>query len=159
PVVLVLWVIVVLLMVPFYMFSQQELAPAEDQGVVFAIIQSAANATLDQTKLFATKVGEVFGSFPESDITFQITNPAGGLGGRVPRPGSQRKKTAKQLQMEAAAPLPKIPGVRMIPLTPPPLPGGEGFPVEFIIGSTGEPAQIAELAGQLVQKAYKSGMF
>src|SRR6184192_4033938 len=35
PVVLVLWAIVALLVVPFYMFSQQELAPVEDQGVVF----------------------------------------------------------------------------------------------------------------------------
>ena len=34
PVVLVLWVIVVVLIVPFYMFSQHELAPGEDQGVV-----------------------------------------------------------------------------------------------------------------------------
>ena len=30
-----LWAIVALLIVPFYMFSQRELAPAEDQGVVF----------------------------------------------------------------------------------------------------------------------------
>jgi len=159
PVVLVLWAIVVALMAPFYLLSQHELAPAEDQGVVFAIIQSAANATLDQTKLFASKVGEVFGSFPESDITFQITSPGGGFGGMVTKPWSQRKKTAAQLQVEAAMALSKIPGVRMIPLTPPPLPGGEGFPVEFVIGSTGEPAQIAELAGKLVQKAFQSGLF
>ena len=39
PVVLTVWAIVVLLMVPFYMFSQRELAPAEDQGVVFGVIQ------------------------------------------------------------------------------------------------------------------------
>src|SRR3954469_20480168 len=32
PVVLTLWIIVALLTVPFYMFSQRELAPAEDQG-------------------------------------------------------------------------------------------------------------------------------
>src|SRR5262249_25417357 len=38
PVVLTLWVIVALLIVPFYMFSQRELAPAEDQGVVFSVI-------------------------------------------------------------------------------------------------------------------------
>src|SRR5438128_1121719 len=38
PVVIVLWVIVIMLMVPFYMFSQRELAPAEDQGVVFGVI-------------------------------------------------------------------------------------------------------------------------
>ena len=159
PVVLVLWVIVVALMAPFYLFSQHELAPTEDQGFVFAIIQSAPNATLEQTMLFATKVSEVFGSFPESDITFQITSPGGGFGGMVLKPWSQRKKTAEQLKMEAAGALSKLPGVRMIPLSPPPLPGSEGFPVEFIVGSTSEPAQIAELAGQLVGKAYASGLF
>ncbi len=159
PVVLVLWLIVLLLMAPFYMFSQHELAPTEDQGFVFAIIQSAPNATLEQTMLFATKVSDVFGSFPESDITFQITSPGGGFGGMVLKPWSQRKKNAEQLKMEAAASLSKLPGVRMIPLSPPPLPGSEGFPVEFIVGSTGEPAQIAELAGQLVRKAYASGLF
>src|SRR5262244_115668 len=47
PVVLTLWAIVVLLIVPFYTFSQRELAPAEDQGVVFGVVQSAPNATLD----------------------------------------------------------------------------------------------------------------
>src|SRR6266852_2507580 len=41
PVVFVLWAIVSLLLVPFYMFSQRELAPAEDQGVVFGVIQSS----------------------------------------------------------------------------------------------------------------------
>jgi len=61
--------------------------------------------------------------------------------------------------MEAAAQLARIPGVRMIPLNPPPLPGSQGLPVEFVVGSTGEPAQIAELAGQLVGKAYASGLF
>src|SRR6266436_2667662 len=49
PVVLVLWVLVVLLIAPFYMFSQRELAPAEDQGVVFGVIQASANSTIDQT--------------------------------------------------------------------------------------------------------------
>jgi multidrug efflux pump len=64
PVVLVFWVIVVLLMVPFYMFSQQELAPAEDQGVVFSILQTSANSTIDQTKLFAEQVADVYRALP-----------------------------------------------------------------------------------------------
>ena len=38
----------------------------EDQGVVFGIVQASANSTLDQTKLFATQVHDVFRSFPES---------------------------------------------------------------------------------------------
>jgi multidrug efflux pump len=83
PVVLTLWVLVAVLMIPFYMFSQRELAPAEDQGVVFGVIQSSANATLDQTNLFTDQVYNVYHSFPESDSIFQITNPSGGFGGMV----------------------------------------------------------------------------
>src|SRR5262245_13241282 len=49
PVVLTLWVIVVALIFPFYMFSQKELAPQEDQGFIFGIIQGSANSTLDQS--------------------------------------------------------------------------------------------------------------
>ena len=85
------------LMVPFYMFSQRELAPAEDQGVVFGVIQSSANSTIDQTNLFTKQVYDVYKSFPESESIFQITNPSGGFGGMVTKPWSQRKKTAQQL--------------------------------------------------------------
>jgi len=159
PVVLTLWAIVALLMIPFYMFSQHELAPAEDQGVVFGVIQSSANATLDQVNLFTKEVYDVYRSFPESDSIFQITNPTGGFGGMVTKPWSQRKKTAQQLLLESTGPLSKIPGVRVIPLTPPPLPGGGNFPVDFVINSAAEPEQVSEFANQLVQKAMTSGMF
>ena len=159
PVVLTLWVIVLLLMIPFYMFSQRELAPDEDEGVVFAVIQAPANATLDQTNLFAQQMYDVYHSFPESDSIFQITSPTGGFGGMVTKPWSQRKKTAQQLLVEASGPLSQIPGIRVIPLTPPPLPGGGSFPVDFVIQSAAEPQQLSELAGQLAQKAMASGMF
>ncbi|HEV8337144.1 MAG TPA: efflux RND transporter permease subunit [Candidatus Polarisedimenticolia bacterium] len=159
PVVLLVWAVVVLLIVPFYLFSQKELAPSEDQGVVFGIVQAAPNSTLDQTKLFASRINEVYKSFPETENTFQITTPSGGFGGMVTRPWSERKKTTEQLRLEAGAALSKIPGVRVIPLTPPPLPGGGDFPVDFVIASTAEPAQLVDLANRLVQKAYASGMF
>ena len=58
-------------MVPFYLFSQKELAPMEDQGVVFGYVQAAADSTLDQTKLFAEKIHDVYASFPEHDSIFQ----------------------------------------------------------------------------------------
>jgi len=159
PVVLVLWGIVILLMVPFYMFSQRELAPAEDQGVVFGVIQASPNSTIDQTKLFTNEVYDVYHSFPESQSIFQITTPTGGFGGMVTKPWSERKKTAQQLLLESAGPLSRIPGIRVIPLTPPPLPGGGDFPVDFVVASAAEPQQLAELAKQLVGKAFKSGLF
>jgi multidrug efflux pump len=159
PVVLTLWVIVAALMIPFYMFSQHELAPAEDQGVVFGVIQSAANSTLDQTNLFTQEVYDVYHSFPENESIFQITNPSGGFGGMVTKPWSQRKKTAQQLLLESTGPLSKISGVRVIPLTPPPLPGGGNFPVDFVIASAAEPEQLSEFGKKLVAKAMQSGLF
>lgn len=159
PVVLTVWVIVALLMIPFYMFSQRELAPAEDQGVVFSVVQASPNSTLDQTNLFAQQVYDVYHSFPETAATFQITSPTGGFAGMVTKPWSERKKTSQRLFIEASGKLSKIAGVRVIPLVPPSLPGGGTFPVDFVIQSSAEPQQVSELAGQIVQKAMASGMF
>jgi multidrug efflux pump len=159
PVVLVLWLIVAVLMVPFYMFSQRELAPAEDQGVVFSYIQASANSTIDQTMLFTDKVLDVYRSFPETGSIFQLTGPTAGFGGMVTKPWSQRKKTTQQLLVESMGPLSQIPGIRAIPQTPQPLPGGGDFPVDLVIASPGSPEQLAELGNQLVQKAYASGLF
>ena len=159
PVVFALWAIVALLTVPFYMFSQRELAPKEDQSVVFGVIQAAPNATIDQTKLFASQVHDAYRSFPESESIFQITSPSGGFGGMVTKPWSQRKKTTEQLQVEAATKVSKIPGVRVISLIPPALPGGGDFPVDFVVASTAEPERLTEFANGLVGKAFASGLF
>jgi multidrug efflux pump len=159
PVVLALWMIVVLLMVPFYMFSQKELAPPEDQSVIFGIVQAAPNATLDQTTMFTSSIFDVYHSFPEMKNTFQITTPNGGFGGMVTKPWSERHRSTAQLNMEATAKLGKIPGIRVISLTPPSLPGGGSFPVDLVIASTAEPQQLLDIANQLVKKAYASGMF
>ena len=159
PVMLVLWGIVILLIVPFYLFSQKELAPAEDQSVVFGIIQAAPNSTIDQTKLFAAEVEKVYASFPEYKNTFQLIFPTGGFGGMVTKPWTERKRSTAQLQGEAAGKLSKIPGIRVISVVPPALPGGGSFPVDLVIASTAPPEQVVQLAGNLVGKAYASGKF
>jgi len=159
PVVYVLWAIVTALIAPFYMFSQKELAPTEDQSIVFAIVQAAPNATLDQTMLFSRQVEDVFESFPEKESSFQITSPGGGFSGMITKPWDERKKNTQVLQVEVAAGLSQIPGVRVIPLVPPALPGGGSFPVDFVISSTAEPRQLAEFANELVGRAFASGLF
>jgi len=159
PVVLTLWGIVTLLAVPFYLFSMKELAPAEDQGVVFGVVQASPNSTLDQTKLFTQQVADVYRSMPESKSIFQIIQPTSGFGGMVTKPWSERKKGTQQLLLESQGSLSQIAGIRVIPLTPPPLPGGGDFPVDFVIASAAEPQQLTDLANTLVQKAFASGMF
>ena len=159
PVILTLWLIVISLIVPFYMFSQKELAPMEDQSFIFGIIQGPANATIDQMKLYARQVEKVYSSFPEVDSTFQVIFPTQGFGGMVVKPHDERKRSIEEIQVEASKKSSEIAGVRVIQLIPPALPGGEGFPVDFAIVSTAEPAQLAEFAGQLVGKAFESGKF
>jgi len=158
-VVLTLWVIVVLLMVPFYMFTQRELAPGEDQSIVFGIVQAPPNATLDQTTMFAKGIYDVYHSFPETKNIFQITSPGGGFAGMVTKPWNERKRSTAQMQQEVAAGFSKLPGIRAIAVVPPALPGGGSFPVDMVIASTAEPEQLLAIANQLVGKAYASGMF
>ena len=158
-VVFVLWGIVTALIFPFYLFSQKELAPTEDQSIVFGIVQAAPNSTLDQTKLFTDQVQKVFASFPETQATFQITFPTGGFSGMVTKPWDERKRSTQQLQLQVAGGVSQIPGIRVIPLVPPALPGSGGFPVDFVISSTADPQQLADFANQLVGKAFASGMF
>jgi multidrug efflux pump len=159
PVVITLWLLVIALIAPFYMFSAHELAPTEDQSIVFGIVQASPNSTLDQTRLFTNEVQKVYASFPETAATFQVTFPTFGFCGMVTKPWSERSKSCEQLQLESSMGLSQIPGIRVIPIVPPALPGGGAFPVDFVIASTAEPEQLAEFGNQLVMKAFQSGLF
>jgi multidrug efflux pump len=153
------WVVIFLLCIPMFILSPNELSPDEDQGVIFGIVEAPADATLDETVRYADQATKIFLDVPETSYTFQLTQPTFGFGGMVLKPWGERDRTPKQLQAEIAPKLSKLAGIRMFPVTPPALPGGGDFPVEFVIASTAEPAQILEIARELQQKAAKSGMF
>ena len=162
PVTLTLAVIVILLIPIFYFFSGKELAPKEDQGVVFGIVQASPNSTLDQTTLYTTKFGDALRSIPEKDHIFQITNPSGdnaGFSGMVAKPWSERKRTTLQIVGELQKKVASIPGISAVVTTPSPLPGGTNFPVEFILASTGDPRELLTFAKQVQAKAMASKMF
>ncbi|MBX7137689.1 MAG: efflux RND transporter permease subunit [Oligoflexia bacterium] len=159
PAVLLVAVFVMVLLPIFYMFSVKELAPREDQGVVFSIVQAAPNSSLDQTLLFTDKVNQAFTALPEFANSFQLIGPSFGFSGVVLKPWSQRSRTAQEIEGEMWGSMSSIAGIRVIVTTPPPLPGGSDFPVEFIIASTAEPHQTFEVAQKLVMSAFESGMF
>ncbi len=159
PAVYLVWLVLVLLAFPMFMMSAKELAPAEDQGVIFGILDGAANSTLDQNSLYAAAANDAFMSTPETDFTFQITFPTSGFGGMVLKPWDKRQRNVFQIMPEIQGKLHAIPGIRMFPVTPPALPGGGQFPVEFIIASTAEADQILQFAQQIQLKAMQSKMF
>jgi multidrug efflux pump len=159
PAVYTVWFVITLLTIPLFSMSAKELAPTEDQGVIFGILDAAANSTLDQNSRYAAAVNQAFMSVPETDFTFQITFPSSGFSGLVAKPWKERKRSIFQIMPEVQKKLQAIPGVQVFPVTPPALPGGGQFPVEFILASTADTGQILEFARQIQFKAMKSGMF
>lgn len=155
----VFWVGITLLAFVMYLGSPRELAPMEDQGVIFGIVDAPANATVDQSSFYGKMVNEVLMNVPEADFTFQVNFPTGGFAGLVIKPWDQRERSVFEVLPEVQQNLAQISGVRILPVTPPPLPGGGDFPVEFVIASTAESKEIYENALKLQQVMINSGMF
>jgi len=159
PAVYLVWIVISLLAIPMFKMSATELAPAEDQGVIFGIVDAAANSTLEQTSHYAALANEVFLGEPETQFTFQVTLPSSGFSGLVTKPWSERKRTVFEILPEIQKKLEAIPGISVFPVIRPSLPGGGQFPVEFVLASTAEPEQILKFAQELQLKAMASGKF
>ncbi|MFW5882949.1 MAG: efflux RND transporter permease subunit [Verrucomicrobiota bacterium] len=153
------WLVIAVLTVPMFTMSNKELAPTEDQGVVFGILEMPANASIEELVRNAEYVNEQFESIPETEFTFQITTPNFGFSGMVVEPWAERDRSIFEIQADVASQVSTVPGVQIIPILPPALPGGSNFPVEFVIASTAEPEFILDFARQLQQTAMESGNF
>src|SRR6266566_3692622 len=159
PAVYAVWIGLSILAVLFYKMSPNEPAPTEDQGVIFGIVTAPANATIDDTIRYADAAGKIFLDIPDTRFTFQITNPDQGFGGMVLKPWGVRKTPTAAYLPQVQQKLGAIPGIQMFPVMPSALPGGDSFPVSFIIASTADPERILEFAKQIQLKAAASGMF
>lgn len=153
------WVLISLSVWQLYDKSSKELAPLEDQGVIFGIVDAQANATIDQSSFYGKQVNEVFMNVPETDFTFQITFPTGGFGGMVTKPWAERDRTTQEILPEVQQKLSEVAGIRILPITPPSLPGGGQFPIEFVIASTADSKEIYDYALKLQQVFTQSGKF
>jgi multidrug efflux pump len=140
-------------------FGSKELAPTEDQGVIFGIATAPANATIDDTIRYADAANKVFMNIPDTRFTFQITFPDQGFGGMVLKPWGTRKTPTKAYLPQVLQKLGAIPGIQMFATMPSPLPGSDNFPVSFVIASTADPERILEFAKQIYGKAMQAGIF
>ena len=159
PLVYTVWITLTLLLVPLYMFSPAELAPYEDQGVVFGALDVPPNATLEQLEPYTKQVYENFASIPEFNNSFQITFPTAGFGGALMKPWEQRKRSIFPIQGELAGKTGGIAGIRAPVFLPAALPSAGFFPVEFVIASTEDHQKLLGYAQKIVAEAQKSGQF
>jgi multidrug efflux pump len=163
PVVAVFSVIILVSNYFLYTNSKSELAPKEDPGIIISFYTAAPNASLDQTRIYSRQVHKIIAGFSETDHIFQFDGFGGlntGVAGQVLKPWEERKTLAYQLQGKLQKELAGVAGVNAVAFLPPPLPGGgEGLPIQAVIGTTDSYSRLSEASGALMAKAYASGMF
>ena len=156
----VVFALIVLCSIYFlYAGARSELAPQEDQGVLIALSTTAPDATLRQRLLYSAQVYKIFASYPETAHVFQLDTPAMSIAGLVLKPWDERTRTSNDLQPIVQRELNGVAGARIAIFQPPPLPGSNGLPMQFVIGTTQPFGQLNQVAHKFLQEAVKSGMF
>ncbi len=163
PVVIVFAVIVLCLIPVFLKFSQSELAPAEDQGIIFMMATAPQPTNLDYLNTYTDQFLTIFKDFPEYYSSFQINGFNGvqsGIGGFLLKPWNERKRTQMQLLPEVQARLGQVPGLQIFGFNLPSLPGtGEGLPFEFVINTANDYESLLEVAQRVKDRAQATGKF
>ena len=154
---------IVLGSLPFlFLAVPTELAPEEDQGVVFSAYSGPASANIDFMEAFAHQIDHKLRGFPETQDTFLINglgSSNNGFGGAVLTAWEGRKRAAKQLTAAIQQALNEVSGVKASVFPPPALPGVDGLPVQFVVSSTAEYSELNEMQATILGRAMASGRF
>ncbi|CAN5122675.1 MexW/MexI family multidrug efflux RND transporter permease subunit [soil metagenome] len=146
-----------------YMNTSKELAPEEDQGILFSVTKAPQYANIDYSNYYGKKLDNAFASFPETDLRFIINGtagPANGIAGMILKPWDERTRSSLKLKPLVQAELSKIEGVNAFAFNLPPLPGGPGgLPVQMVISTTSGFQAVFEQMDKLKKAARESGLF
>jgi multidrug efflux pump len=161
--VLIVLLVLLLASLPYlFMTSTSELAPEEDQGVVVYQLIGPPDATIQQMNTYAQQIFGVMRSLPEYEGAFQANGTPAvsqGFGGAIFKPWSERSRSADELQNVLQKGWSNIAGAEVAAFQFPPLPGAQGYPVQFVI-TTSEPIQnLYQVEQQVVNRAKASGLF
>jgi multidrug efflux pump len=163
PVVLVFAVIVLGLIPLLLKFTESELAPEEDQGIIFMMASAPKTANLDYLNAYTDQFLEIFQTFPEYYSWFQINGFNGvqsGIGGFLMTPWDERDRTQMEVLPEVQAQIDKIPGLQVFGFNLPSLPGtGEGLPFQFVINTASDYESLLQVTERIKEKAQASGKF
>jgi multidrug efflux pump len=147
-----------------YSFSQKELAPTEDQSILFFQATAPQTATVDYNKHYVLQVQQAFEQIPEYKESFILAGFGGDTsttfgGFKMPQP-SERARSQMEIQPQLQGILANIPGFDAVAFPRPSLPSpGRGLPVEFVLLSDAPVEELADLADQIVGRAMQSGKF
>jgi len=146
-----------------YMTTQKELAPEEDQGILFTLVKTPQYANLDYLENATQQLYQVYSSVPEKEHVFTIN----GLGdvhqafaGILLKPWAERQRNQKAVLQDLSLKISSLAPALAISFSPPALPGSTGGPpVQFVITTTHDFRQLADVLADVEKSARESGLF
>lgn len=147
-----------------YATVQKELAPEEDQGILFNLVKTPPAANLDYLEQVTGHLYDVFKTVPEKEHVFAINGMGSDVhqafSGILFKPWEERHRTQAQILQELQPKVASIAGGQIFTFGRPSLPGSTGGPpVQFVITTTADYAQLAQVLETMRQEAVKSGLF
>jgi len=147
-----------------FLNTSSELAPEEDSGALFAILNGPRYATLNYTAAFTDEIAARTKDIEEVQTSFSVA----GFGGAsnsgfyiwALKDWSERERGQAAIQAQIQASLDGAPGLQGYVFAPPSLPGaGGGLPISMVLQSIHAPERVFEIAEEIRLKAMQSGMF
>jgi multidrug efflux pump len=155
---------VVILFSNFLMFmnSKNELAPDEDQSILFFSSTGPRTATLDYLEAYGQQIQSIFETFPEYNESFYILGRTPGqiFGGFKMVPVEERERSQSDLKGPLFGMLGQVAGFRSFVFPRPSIPTPtRGAPFQFVLTTDRSYEQLVEVADHLLGKAMSSGNF
>src|SRR5213082_3513654 len=146
-----------------YLNTSKELAPEEDQGVLFALTKGPQYANLDYLDSYGEELDKAFTSIPEAELRFVVNGrfgPNQGIAGVILKPWGERGRSAQQIKTVLQQKVSAVEGMNAFAFSLPPLPASiGGLPVQMVIDSTGDFVPIYQAMLKIKDAARKSGLF
>jgi multidrug efflux pump len=147
-----------------YATAQKELAPEEDQGILFNVVKTPAAANIDYLEQVTGHLYKVFNSVPEKEHVFAINGMGGdvhqGFSGILFKPWEERERTQAQIMQELQPKVASIAGGQIFTFARPSLPGSTGgAPLQFVITTTADYEQLVQVLDNVQKEALESGLF
>ncbi len=145
-----------------YTNSKNELAPDEDQGILFFSASGPRTATLEYLEAYGEQIQSGFETFPEYNDSFYILGRTPGqiFGGFKLIPAEERERSQKEIQPPLFGMLSQVAGFNTFVFPRPSIPTpSRGAPLQFVVTTDRSYEELVEVADQLLGQAMASGQF
>ena len=150
----------------YFMFTTtpNELAPTEDQSILFFQARAPQTATLEYNEAYTREILKAFESVPEYYESFFLLgfgrDTSTVFGGFKMEQPSKRPRSQMEVQPELQQKLGAIAGFDTVVFPFPSLPGsGGGLPLQFVITSDADFGRLDQVADELIGAGMASGRF